>query len=45
MIQNYTRDNYKLSFFLLIIILSVIGSTLIYYATNWGLWAFSDSIT
>ncbi len=43
MIQLNIRDNYKLSFFLLILILSLIGSTLIYYSTNWGPWAFSDS--
>ena len=42
MTQKTIRNNYKLSFFLLILILSVIGSTLIYYVTNLGLWAFSD---
>jgi len=41
--QKKIHDNNKLSFFLLILILSIIGSTHIYHATTWGPWAFSDS--
>jgi uncharacterized protein YxeA len=41
--QKIIHDNKKISFLLLILLLSVIGSTLIYYSTNWDPWAFSDS--
>ncbi len=37
------RNNMKPVFLLLVFLLSIIGSTLIYYTTNWGPWAFSDS--
>jgi hypothetical protein len=35
--------NNKIGFLLFLFALSVIGSALIYYATIWGPWAFSDS--
>jgi 4-amino-4-deoxy-L-arabinose transferase-like glycosyltransferase len=38
-----SHDNYKLSFFGLVLIFCLIGSSLIYYTTHWGPWAFSDS--
>ena len=42
--QKIIHNNHKLSFLLLIFILSVIGSAFIVYATTWGPWAFSDSV-
>jgi hypothetical protein len=41
--KNLFKNNYKLSFLGLILILGLIGSSLIHYTTNWGPWAFSDS--
>jgi hypothetical protein len=41
--QKIKKDYHKPGFFLLLIVLSGIGSILICYATNWGPWAFSDS--
>ena len=41
--QKIKHDYHKLGILLLIFTLSVIGSALIYHATKWGPWAFSDS--
>ena len=41
--QKIIHPNHKIGFLLLFFTLSVIGSSLIYHATKWGPWAFSDS--